>query len=152
MALRQLLDRLEQRTSQLTGVSSAAFGADTLFAEDMLRRGHPIRIILPFPAIRFERDFAEQTDSWSRARAVIDAATEVDVVQTSDAGGQTPEEAYLEAGVRTVDGSDLLIAVWDRQPTRGRGGTGDVVAYARSIGRPVVLIDPDTGEIKEQDE
>ena len=47
----------------------------------------------------------------------------------------------------TVDGSDVLIAVWDGEPARGRGGTAEVVAYARSLGKPVVLIDSNTLEV-----
>ena len=150
-ALRRLLDRLEQRTGHLVGVSSAALGADTLFAEEMIRRGHPIRVVLPFPAARFEQDFVDAPEAWTRARAVIDAAIDVDVVGASEVDNQTPEDAYLEAGFRTVDESDVLIAVWDQQPVKGRGGTADIVAYARSIGRPVVLIDPDTGAVTDQE-
>ena len=79
-ALGQVLDALEKRTRSLVGVSSAALGADTLFAEEMLRRGHPIRIVLPFPTTQFERDFAETPEARTRARAVIDTAIDVDVV------------------------------------------------------------------------
>jgi hypothetical protein len=150
-ALRHLLDRLEQQATHLLGISSAAFGADTLFAEEMLRRGRPIVIVLPFPVAEFERDFAEQPEAWPRARAVIDGATEVHVVSASDLGGRTRDDAYVDAGLRTVNDCDVLIAVWDRQPTKGPGGTGDVVAYARSIGRPIVVIDPDNGNIAHQD-
>src|SRR5436190_16140840 len=71
--LKYALDAIEHRTPRLLGVSSAAFGADTLFAEEILRRQHPLRIVLPFTAARFQRDFAEAPGAWERSRAVIDA-------------------------------------------------------------------------------
>ena len=37
---------------------------------------------------------------------------------------------------------DLLIAIWDGLPPRGRGGTADVITEARRSGVPVVWIDP----------
>ena len=42
-----------------------------------------------------------------------------------------------------ADRCDLLIAVWDGQPAQGLGGTGDVVRYAREIGREVLVVWPD---------
>ncbi len=48
------------------------------------------------------------------------------------------------AGGRAVaDGCDLLLAVWDRKPAAGLGGTADVVAYARKRGTHVQVIWPE---------
>ena len=52
--------------------------------------------------------------------------------------------AYLAAGHWVVDHSDLVVAVWDAHPARGKGGTGDVVEYARRVGRPLLIINPAT--------
>lgn len=49
--------------------------------------------------------------------------------------------AYFSAGKLVVDQCDVLIAVWDREPARGIGGTGDIVAYASSR-VPTILIYP----------
>src|SRR5439155_12740709 len=38
------------------------------------------------------------------------------------------------------DRCDVLIALWDGQPARGRGGTAEVVALARRVGRPLICI------------
>jgi hypothetical protein len=38
----------------------------------------------------------------------------------------------------------VLIALWDGQPSRGKGGTAEIVAYARQRGIPVVWIDAGT--------
>jgi hypothetical protein len=41
-----------------------------------------------------------------------------------------------------VDRSDALIAVWDRRPAAGLGGTAHVVQYAIGTGCPVTILDP----------
>jgi hypothetical protein len=52
-------------------------------------------------------------------------------------------EAYEQAGQYIVDNCDVLIAPWDGRPAAGRGGTGEIVRYARGGKRPVVWICPD---------
>ena len=63
--------------------------------------------------------------------------------------GADAEPDYQGAGAAMVAESDLLIAVWDGNRPRGRGGTGDVAARAgagkdRRI--PVLWIDPSADE------
>jgi hypothetical protein len=41
-----------------------------------------------------------------------------------------------------VESSDLMIAVWDGKPAKGKGGTADIVADAVTSAVPVVHIDP----------
>lgn len=48
----------------------------------------------------------------------------------------------MEAGRRVVNLSDLLIAVWDGEVAKGKGGTVDIVCYARERGRNVVILWP----------
>src|SRR2546425_6011719 len=49
-----------------------------------------------------------------------------------DAGDQAElrRQAYRQVGQYVVDHCDVLIAVWDGQPSRGRGGTAEIVQYA----------------------
>jgi hypothetical protein len=54
----------------------------------------------------------------------------------------TDEDAYLAAGHRVVDNSDIMLAVWDGKPAKGKGGTADVVDYAIKRGIPLIHIDP----------
>jgi hypothetical protein len=42
--------------------------------------------------------------------------------------------------------SDFVIALWDGQPSRGRGGTAEAVDFARRHGRAVVRVPTDVGE------
>jgi hypothetical protein len=56
--------------------------------------------------------------------------------------GATPDEAYLNAGRRVADLVDWMIFVWDGGPSRGHGGTADIVAYARKNAKKGVILDP----------
>ena len=53
---------------------------------------------------------------------------------------------YGPAGAAILDRSDMLLAVWDGSPSRGPGGTADMVTQARIRGMPVLIIDPATGQ------
>src|SRR5271165_2228772 len=41
-------------------------------------------------------------------------------------GEVTDEDAYMAAGRRVVDLSDVMIAVWIAKPAKGKGGTADI--------------------------
>jgi hypothetical protein len=67
-----------------------------------------------------------------------------DWTPTSAAVSVTEDEwasrRYATIGQMLVRRADLLIALWDGRPPRGRGGTADVVCEARRNGVPVVWI------------
>ena len=134
-AIEAALDRLEENgRRQLAAVSSVAIGADTLFAEAARRRGLPWLAQLPFALERFQQDFSPE--DWSVASQLLARAVSI---QIEPAAGEHPEP-YLECGVRIVDECDVLVAVWNGAPAGGPGGTGDIIAYAYSLGHPVLWI------------
>jgi hypothetical protein len=50
-------------------------------------------------------------------------------------------EAAYEAGGRFVlEHCHALIAVWDGQGAQGQGGSGEIVAEARSLGLPIAWV------------
>ena len=117
----------------LHGVSSLADGADQLFAEHVLSTGGTLEAVLPcegYAASLISDDSRSRLADLRRA-----AATVVTLPFPAPS-----ERAYLAAGHAMVDRSDHLFAVWDGRPARGPGGTADVVAYARSRGRPVPVL------------
>ena len=69
---------------------------------------------------------------------------------SSRPAGGAPSD-YLAAGCRVAALADLLLAVWDGEPARGRGGTADVVAFARRNLIPYVHLNPLTREIIKAD-
>ena len=50
------------------------------------------------------------------------------------------QAAYERTGIFIVDHCDALVAIWDGLPARGRGGTAEIIAYARKIGRKIAWI------------
>ncbi|HEX3530979.1 MAG TPA: hypothetical protein VH988_28290 [Thermoanaerobaculia bacterium] len=117
------------------GISSLAIGADQLFAEVVLRQGGALHAVLPFEG--YERTFAAGAARHRYFELLRRAAS----VETLPARAND-EESYLAAGQRIVDLADRMIAVWDGEKAAGLGGTGDIVEYARKVGKEVLHIDP----------
>ena len=130
-ALTKILDDAE---TPLVGVSSLAIGTDQLFASLVVHRDGKIHVIIPFAG--YERVF--DADHVHAYREMLAKAALVQVLQTPG----TDEDAYLAAGRRVVELVDLMIAVWDGQPAKGKGGTGDIVIFAAEQGVPLVHINP----------
>lgn len=123
----------------LVGVTSLAVGADQLLAQLILERGGTIHAVLPFADI--ERSFSPEDVPAYRQLARQATIEVLDMVGTD-------EDAYLAAGQRVVEISDLMLAVWNGEPAKGKGGTADVVAYASRRGVPLIHIDPVTRMVR----
>ena len=115
--------------------SSIAEGADMLFARTALRLGLGWEAVLPLPPAEFRADFSPEV--WREVETQLAEAEHARVIGERTAR----EDAYLDCGMETVNHCDVLLAVWDGEPSRGRGGTAEIVAYAREMGRPVIIID-----------
>jgi hypothetical protein len=138
-ALREALESLRQNgPGEWIALSSAAAGADLLFIHSARNLNMGWEASLPLPMIDFERDFAPQ--EWREVKALIDQAEHLEI--TMESGSR--EDAYLAGGLDIVNRCDVLFVVWDGQPARGKGGTADVVAYARARGRPLLILNPET--------
>lgn len=131
-AFTQEFDRIP---APLTGVSSLAAGADQLFAQAVLVCGGFLHVVVP--SAGYDKTFTAEADRRT-FEALLGRASETTVLPYPE----PTEEAFLEAGRVVVDRSDVLMAVWDGQPSGGLGGTADIVAYARKTGRPVRVIWP----------
>lgn len=130
-----IADVISRSGEQPIGVSSLAAGADQLFASTLLKAGGRLHVILPCHG--YEKTFSKPT----HLNCFLDLLKKADVIETLD-NPDPSEEAFLEAGHRVVDLSDLLIAVWDGKVAKGKGGTADAVEYAREHGREVVVLWP----------
>jgi hypothetical protein len=120
-------------SGELLIMSSLADGADQLVAERaLLRPGVRLIVPLPLPLADYLADF----ESPDALLALLERADQV--VDLPPA--RTRDEAYLAAGQYIVARSDVLLSVWDGQPARGLGGTGDVVAAARRQGVPLAWV------------
>ncbi len=123
---------------------SVAAGSDQIFVRAALDLGLGWEALLPLPLAEFERDFSPA--EWREVKALLDRAEHLHVVAESG----SRDEAYLSGGFEIVNSCDVLLAVWDGQPARGKGGTADVVAYARAMLRPILIINPDTKAVRRE--
>ncbi|MEO8141691.1 MAG: hypothetical protein ABI617_03435 [Sphingomicrobium sp.] len=123
----------------LTLVSPLADGADQMAAQAGLARGWRLQAILPFDRKTYIRDF-EGHESQARFISLIEQA---DCVLELPGDPDDDAEAYMAAGRATIAHCDVLIAIWDGQPPRGRGGTAEVVHLAVAQGTPVIHIPAD---------
>jgi hypothetical protein len=116
--------------------SSLAEGADRVVAEAVIARGGVLRVVLPLPASDYRTDF-DSDRSCAQFDRLLAAAADVRVAVSRE---PSREAAYEAAGLAVVEAADVLVAVWDGEPSRGRGGTADVVASARARGREVIVV------------
>ena len=111
-----------------------AAGADIIFAEAAALRRLPWLAHLPFAPERFRQDFT--AEEWPAVQRLLTTAVSIQI----EPANESSDEAYLECGTRIVDECDVLIAVWNGAPAGGPGGTGDLIAYAHNLGRPLIWI------------
>ncbi|MGI5472773.1 hypothetical protein [Streptomyces sp. CA-132043] len=133
-ALRALL--LRHGGDGLIGVSCIAEGADSLFADEVLRAAGRLVVVLP------SRDYRRSVVSSAHAPffdRLLAAAGEVCVMPYETAG----RAAYEAANAAVLDRADRLVAVWNGEPPTGKGGgTADVVQEARARGIAVDVVWP----------
>lgn len=123
-----ILSAAKRRHKNLVALSAIALGADTLFAQAALSLSIPLRIVRPFE--EYAADFS--TEKTRQMYAALCAAASHEKRLPFK---KRSEAAYFTAMQWVVSGSDMLIAVWDGSPGKGRGGTADAVRQARSEDR-----------------
>ncbi|MEZ4414229.1 MAG: hypothetical protein R3E10_00590 [Gemmatimonadota bacterium] len=127
----------EERVGTL--VSPLAEGADRIVAEEALALGYRLEVILPFAAESYERDFRGPA-SVDAFRALLERAAHRASLDRDATDSATRAAAYEAVGDALIESTDLLIALWDGDRERGRGGTGQVVRRALRAGLPVLHV------------
>lgn len=118
-ALLETFDRDYPHTSPVV-LSALAAGADVLAAEEAIARGIAVVACIPVSIEAYERDF--EPAGLARFRAALAACARVEIVPARDllAG-------YVAVGMHVARTAHVLVAFWDGQPSRGPGGTAEVV-------------------------
>lgn len=122
----------------LVAVSALAEGGDRIFAEEALRAGWPLDVVLPFGREEYERDFttpesrAHFKELAARARAVFE-------IDSAPPDGDS-SAAYETAGFVMLDHVDLVLAIWDGGASGGRGGTREIMDEALRRDVPIIWI------------
>ena len=134
-------------------VCGGACGADILFAEECLRRGAKIRLLLAQEIDDFVRDSVQHAGSdWvTRFHALCERA---EVASQPHRLGKAPPDFSIytrnnlwtinTARVEAADSAKIgALLVWDQKPTGdGPGGTSDFEAKVRDLGGLIAIIDP----------
>ena len=136
-------------------VSALAEGADRLVVDEVFhhaaRHGEEARLeaVLPFERDRyvdlqeFSEDAKAEFDRW------LDRAASV-----TELGGawepQSRDRAYAAASQQVVARCDVLVALWDGQPSGGPGGTAETLLFAAEIGKPCIWV-PAYGDAETRD-
>lgn len=139
--LANVMRGIETRHSgrRLMLLSGLAEGTDRLAAFVALGRGWSLAAVLAFHRTRFEQDFAEP-DSVGEFRALLAATDERHEPRRQAHTGRPATDGYQRVGQYLLSKADILIAVWDGEASRGKGGAVEVIEAARCRGLPVVWI------------
>jgi hypothetical protein len=130
-------DVFDSAPPQLRLVSALAEGADRIAAGVALASGYELVCPLPFARDEYAHDFKDEASRrefetyLSYARSVLEL----------DGRRDAEDRAYEAASLLTLAHSDIVVALWDGQPSKGRGGTADTVRHAVESGLPVIWFD-----------
>ena len=149
---RWLSDNLRNSAHAFVVISPLAEGSDRIVAREVLdwpkADSHykpEMEAVIPFPVGEYVTTFTGQ-GSRDEFDALLKRARSVKVLEKS----RPANGAYVSVGHYVVHASDILIAIWNGMPANGRGGTGDIVEYARSLGQSIFIIDPASGRVTEE--
>ena len=121
---------------KLRVVTALADGADTIVAEVALASGWRLDVCLPFARDEYVRDFAEG-EHRERFEKLLHQSSATFTLTGARADA---DAAYEAAGKVMLDQVDVLLALWDGDIGRGRGGTARVVAEAIARHIPVIHV------------
>ncbi|GAB3154299.1 hypothetical protein GCM10027290_48540 [Micromonospora sonneratiae] len=119
----------------LHGITCLADGADQLFARAVLALHGTFEVIIP--ATDYRQRAVEQ-DNRAAFDELLAQASAVSYMPYPESG----REAYMAASEELLSRCDLLVAVWDGQPSTVLGDTADVVRAARARQLPVTVLWP----------
>ncbi len=131
----EITTALKSSGDELVGLSSLAVGADQVFAYAILSAGAELHAVIPSEGYEVIFTTDEAAKSYKALLSLAAHSTTLNFPVPS-------EDAYLAAGRYIVDHCDVLLAVWDGQAAAGKGGTADVVNYARERGVDARVIWP----------
>lgn len=132
----KIQERLRQDKNEVRGYTALAAGSDQIFGRAVLEAGGKLVAVIPCKG--YSGTFTTEK-TLQEYRALISQAEEKIELPFE----RPSETAFLAAGRKVVDSSQCILAVWDGQDAKGRGGTADIVEYARRKNIDVVVIWPE---------
>lgn len=144
----EINNMLENTSYNLIAVSPLAEGADRIVAEEILAwkgKKNFLEVIIPMDEKEYLNDFKTQK-SKNEFFKLLNQAKSIQTLKM----GKTRNESYENVGRAIVNNCNLLIAIWDGEVAAGRGGTEEIVNYARKVGRSLFWINSNTYKIKKE--
>jgi hypothetical protein len=159
-SVKSVLDDLDRKQRGLLHryliVSPLAEGADRLVARVVLNwkgKSNPgglfpprLKVVLPMTEEPYYETFSQdhRQSSIDEFKTLFSQAAETEVIPAAS----DRHEAYERVGRKIVENCDVLIAIWDGRESRGRGGTAEIVAFAKASGQAVFWVHAETGAIQ----
>jgi hypothetical protein len=127
--------RYEYPSRTVVVMSSLADGADRLVAEEAVKLGMPLSVVLPMPRALYEEDFtAESREQFAQLCDVASEIFELPILPGSSARsiveqGPGRTRQYAQVGVFLSAHCHVLLAVWDGKESELLGGTASTVRF-----------------------
>ena len=139
------LEKLSVTYEYATIVSPLAEGADIMVAEKVIETYNSSLVIpLPMSIEAYKQTFVGNDST--KFDALVKEYKDYSYLVETD--GAEVARKYLAVGKEVADFCDILIAVWDGNKANGVGGTADIVAYAKKMGKKVLHINSETLKVE----
>ncbi len=139
LCIYQMLLSMTGTATELCILSPLAEGADRLVVEEVLRIPRStLEVVLPLEKEDYTQDF-QTSQSKEEFEKLLTQASSIRTLPTK----ANRTEAYRRVGRYVVDHCDVLIALWNGITDAGRGGTQEIVGYARHVKCPLVWVHTD---------
>lgn len=134
--LQRTMKRLQMFHGAEEAITGMALGADTWWAESALKLNIPFAAYIPFEA-QPDAWVQEDREKWRKLR---------ELAQREVVLGDHYDVRLLHArNDAMLRDADLCVALWRKSATTG--GTASTVNKARSMGKPLIILDPEDHSI-----
>jgi hypothetical protein len=143
-AFKNIMFSCSERDNPISFValSPLAEGADTLFANTAVSLGLQLHVMLPYEREEYLKSFSSDEVRKEFDR-IYDSVGNEHKSQLNSIKDKELNDLFLELGEQLADDIDFLIAIWNEKKAKGKGGTGDIVAYAVKKKKRVLIINPE---------
>ena len=155
--IQEVLDKIlakypgtERMNVRLYVLSPLAEGADRLVVEEIFKRDKEavLKAVLPLHRSDYLKDFQTE-ESREEFNRLLGRAKHPLFLRDNPLEHEYPPEmlkearrqAYEDVGRYVVNHCDVLIALWNGKTTRRKGGTAEIIKYAKDKKCPVYIID-----------
>jgi hypothetical protein len=127
--------RCEYPSRIIVVLSSLADGADRIVAEEAVKLGMPLSVVLPMPRVLYEEDFTpESRDQFAQLCDVAAEVFELPILPGATARsiaehGPARTRQYAQVGVFLSAHCHVMLAIWDGKDSELMGGTAATVRF-----------------------